>query len=51
MYRVHYRDDSDPGCPTFTMRVEADDVDTAYEAFWDTCDGTDGWEIVKVERV
>ena len=50
MFRIHYKDADDPGCPTFTQRVRADDEDTAYEAFWDTCTD-DGWEIVKVERV
>jgi hypothetical protein len=47
-YRIEYRDDSDPGCPTFTTHVKAYDREHAIERFLSTPDG-EGWEILKIE--
>lgn len=46
-YRIEYRDDCDPGCPTFTTHVRAYDREHAIERFHDAPDG-DGWEILKI---
>jgi len=50
-WRIRYRDD-DPGSPTFSMTVKADDREQAELMFWDTgADGDDGWIIESITRV
>jgi hypothetical protein len=51
-YRIEYKD-IDPGCPVFTMTVQAYDTEHAELIFW----GEDGglpddweWEIVSIKR-
>lgn len=48
-YRIRYRDDT-PGSPDFSQIVRAFDTADAEERFYD-CDDTEGWAILKIERV
>lgn len=49
LYRFHYTDDGDTGCPTFTWRCWAYNREDAEERFFG--DGDEGWIVEKVERV
>ena len=49
LYRVTYTDETDRGCPELTTRIRAANTRHAAEQFLDS--ESDGWRIVKIERV
>jgi hypothetical protein len=49
LYSIKYKDESDPGCPEFSLRIHAHSAEHARERFQeDDIDGG-GWTILSVK--